>query len=218
MNKISLLFLLMLLQISTVFFAQSPCPDAPYVSHEGKVYHTVQIGNQCWLKENLNVGIMIDLVKNASYNKIVEKYCYGNDTNNCNIYGGLYQWKEAMQYATIPRSKGICPDEWHIPTLAEFQTLEAYVNNNADALKANGQEMSIGDDKNSSGFSALFGGYRSGNVTFENLNYSTHYWTSTEYSGTYTYFMYLSNDKSIIYFNRFNNQKGNGLSVRCIKD
>ena len=36
-----------------------PCPGMPTINYDGQVYHTVQIGNQCWLKQNLNIGKMI---------------------------------------------------------------------------------------------------------------------------------------------------------------
>jgi len=62
------------------------------VSYEGITYNTVQIGSQCWLKENLVVGTMIDSLQNQTSNSVIEKYCYNNDSTNCNTYGGLYQW------------------------------------------------------------------------------------------------------------------------------
>ena len=56
--------------------AVQPCPGTPTVTYYGKTYNTVQIGNQCWLKENLDVGTMINT--NSSSNKqtnngIIEK-------------------------------------------------------------------------------------------------------------------------------------------------
>ena len=49
------------------------------------------------MAENLNVGVMVDGKKDQSDNSKVERYCYGNDTTNCDKYGGLYQWAEMMQ-------------------------------------------------------------------------------------------------------------------------
>ncbi|MBK7631804.1 MAG: hypothetical protein IPJ23_14080 [Ignavibacteriales bacterium] len=87
------------------------------IIYEGKTYGTVLIGTQCWMKENLNVGTMIQGNSNQSNNGVKEKYCYNNDTANCSIYGGLYQWNEAMQYVTTEGARGICPEGW-IPTRA----------------------------------------------------------------------------------------------------
>jgi len=77
------------------------CIGIPTIIYEGKTYNSVQLGAQCWLKENLDVGIMILSNQNASDNGIIEKYCFNNDPNNCNIYGGLYKWNEAMAYSNI---------------------------------------------------------------------------------------------------------------------
>ena len=101
-----------------------PCPGTPTVTYEGKVYNTVQIFSQCWLKENLDVGVMIDNTLYQEDNGIIEKYCPENSEDSCAIYGGLYQWDEAMKYSTSEWSQGICPPGWHIPTDAETYVLE----------------------------------------------------------------------------------------------
>jgi uncharacterized protein (TIGR02145 family) len=100
-----------------------PCPGAPAVNYGGQIYATVQIGNQCWFKENLNVGLMIQSGMNSSNNAVTEKYCYDNLETNCNVYGGLYQWDEMMQYSTTSGIQGICPPAWHLPTIDELMTL-----------------------------------------------------------------------------------------------
>ncbi len=85
------------------------CPSS--VTYAGKKYNTVLIKNQCWLKENLDIGTMIDVSQDPSNDGTIQKYCYNNDLNNCATYGGLYQWNEAMEYKTTLGSKGICPEE-----------------------------------------------------------------------------------------------------------
>ena len=106
-------------QIDSITFTESgavswqPCPGIPTVTYAGKTYNTVQIGSQCWLKENLDVGTMINSTSSGyqqTNNSIIEKYCYDNNPANCETYGGLYEWPEAMQYSTTPGTKGICPD------------------------------------------------------------------------------------------------------------
>jgi uncharacterized protein (TIGR02145 family) len=91
-----------------------PCPGVPYVDYLGKRYNTVQIGPQCWLRENLDVGTMIPGDQQQTDNGEIEKYCYDNDPANCEIFGGLYQWKEMMAYS-MKSNQGICPPGWHIP-------------------------------------------------------------------------------------------------------
>jgi uncharacterized protein (TIGR02145 family) len=186
----------------------------PSVTYQGKLYNTVEIGSQCWLKENLDVGIIIQN-QNANNNGIIEKYCYNNDANNCNIYGGLYQWEEAMQYVTTEKTQGICPTGWHIPTKAEFETLAAAVNNNGNALKAIGQGTGSGAGTNTSGFSALLAGIPNYPGT---LGTNTTIWSSTDDNNNVVYAIRLAlNDlDGNIYLSYY--QKAHGNSVRCLKD
>ncbi len=51
---------------------------------------------------------MIPGANNMTNNGIIEKYCYDNNEANCDIYGGLYQWNEMMQYVTTEGVQGIC--------------------------------------------------------------------------------------------------------------
>jgi len=102
-----------------------PCPGMPTVSYEGQVYNTVQIFNQCWLKENLNVGSRINWWHAPQNNGVIEKFCYGNNPDNCDIYGALYSFQEMMDYYPSPGSQGICPEGWHIPSEYDFMILEA---------------------------------------------------------------------------------------------
>src|ERR1035437_1793744 len=139
------------------------------IYYAGKIYNTVTIGSQIWLKENLDIGTMINGTNGGTNsdgqqinNGTIEKYCYGNITANCTNYGGLYQWNEAMQYVTTEGTKGICPTGWHIPTEAEFATLATTVSNDENALKAVGQGTAPGAGTNTSGFSALLVGYYNG--------------------------------------------------------
>ena len=194
------------------------CTGTPSVSYEGKTYNTVQIGSQCWLRENLDVGIMIQMNQSAINNGTIEKYCYNDDPNNCNTYGGLYLWNEAMQYANAEKAQGICPTGWHIPSRAEFQTLAASVSSNSNALKATGQGSGNGVGTNTSGFSALLTGYRYrsySSIVFGALTYLTYFWSSTENTTGDACNMGLGfgSDITSYYY-----VKENGVSVRCIKD
>ena len=118
--------------------------SASKVNYGGKDYNTVLISNQCWLKENLDIGTRLNGSANSLDNGIIEKYCYNNDPANCTTYGGLYQWEEAMQYVTTEGAKGICPTGWHLPTLAEFTTLNLTVSGDGNSLKAIGQGSGSG--------------------------------------------------------------------------
>ncbi|MCK9426033.1 MAG: T9SS type A sorting domain-containing protein [Ignavibacteriaceae bacterium] len=195
------------------------CLGLPTVTYEDKTYNTVQIGAQCWLKENLNVGTMINSYNSADSmrnNGIIEKYCFRNDTANCSKYGGLYQWDEALTYNGTEKVQGICPSGWRIPTKSEGETLKASVNNDGNALKEVGEGTGSGIGTNTSGFSALLSGHRSSYGFFEFLATSTRFWSSTKYSTTAAFFMALSSDINATSFNDVN--KSYGFSIRCLKD
>jgi len=103
-----------------------PCSGIISITYAGQIYNIIPIGSQCWFKENLNVGLRIIASQSQTNNSIIEKYCYDNLDSNCDIYGGLYQWDEMMQYITTQGVQGICPTGWHLPTDAEFTTLTTY--------------------------------------------------------------------------------------------
>ena len=191
------------------------CPGT--VEYSGQIYNTVEIGDQCWLKENLNVGVMVDGSLDQTDNGTVEKYCDDNSNANCTTYGGLYQWNETMQYSTIEGSQGICPVGWHIPTLAEYNTLITSVGGDGNALKEVGQGTGAGAGTNTSGFSALLAGVcLPGSNPFGSLGIDGIFWSSTEYGTITAYILPLSNIDNVIEVHEF--VKRDGVSVRCIKD
>ncbi len=192
-----------------------PCAGLPTVNYGGQIYNTVQIGSQCWLRENLNIGSMIIIASTQTNNNVIEKYCYNNNSANCNTYGGLYQWDEAMQYTTNEKAQGICPNGWHIPSLAEIDTLRASIRNNGNSLKDVSQGNGSGTGTNISGFSALLAGYGSGGI-FSSLGNNTTFWGSTQYDASTALGLYLTDYDASIAFSYFN--KTSGFSVRCIKN
>ncbi len=162
------------------------CGDT--IQYGGQVYHTLAIGTQCWMKENLNVGTRIDGSQNQTDNNIIEKYCYDNLETNCAIYGGLYQWNELIQYAMpLPANQGICPNAWHIPTDTEFTTLFNFLGGAAVAggkLKEEGTAHWSAPNTgatNSSGFMGLPAGYRHAPNKFNNLSLNSYLWTTPKY-------------------------------------
>ncbi len=195
--------------------------------YAGEDYNTVLIGNQCWMAKNLNVGEMISGTGNApmSDDNIIEKYCYLNDPANCTIYGGLYQWNEAMQYTSTQATQGICPIGWHLPSDSEWTTMEAVVPSldKGSRISANEPLWDNGPLDGSAqfgsvGFVALPAGRRSSNNPFFEVNFKAYFWTSTEYSsnGNHAWLRYLESLNTNIFKDFFN--KSSGFSVRCVKD
>ncbi len=200
---------------------------------DGKQYLAIQIGTQCWMRQNLNYGTMIDGADDQADNSIPEKYCYNNVETQCDVYGGLYQWAEMVQYyngATNTTSwnpapqgmvQGLCPAGWHLPSDAEWATLIAQLGGDlvaGDALKEAGEthwaEGNTGT--NTSNFTALAGGLRMGTGLFGDQSYMGYFWASSEVTSTESWYLYLLfNDSGT---NNGSAVKTTGLSVRCLKD
>ena len=104
------------------------CGEELVDSRDGRIYDTTVIGSQCWMKDYLNVGTMLE--SGTTYpadNGIIEKWCYSNLPTFCDEDGGLYKWEEAMGYSETEGTQGICPTNWHIPSHDEWTTLERSV-------------------------------------------------------------------------------------------
>ncbi len=200
------------------------CGDQFTDFRDGRVYKTVEIGDQCWMAENLNSGIMITSSQQKD-NGIIDKYCYDNSLNKCNIYGGLYQWNEMMQYTTVEGCRGICPEGWHLPSNDEWTILVDFLGGEEIAggkMKKFGTSHWLSPNvgaTNESGFTALAGGNVSviyGAPHFSQLSISSQKWTSTYTNNNSARFWRILNSNTNIYSSSI--QKTQGLSVRCVKD
>jgi len=198
------------------------CGDAFVDARNGQSYTTVQIGTQCWMADNLNIGSRIDGANNQTDNSTIEKYCYNDDDANCTTYGGLYQWDEMMQYTTTAGVQGICPSGWSIPTDEEWTTLTNYLGGESIA---GGEMKEAGTTHwdspntgatNNSGFTALPGGLRHSSGSFYSFGGYGDWWSSTENSGTGAWRRYLSYDNDQV--SRSHYYKTFGFSVRCLKN
>ena len=191
------------------------------INYGMRTYGTVIIGTQCWMSENLNIGIHVSGTSNQTNDGAIEKYCYDNSVPYCNVYGGLYQWDELMQYATNEGVRGICPPGWHIPTDDEWTTLITTLGSVAGGkMKETGTthwQTPNTDATNSSGFTALPGGYcyRS-NGSFSYLGKYGIWASSTESTGTLAFYRHLYWETGTAL--QFQYTKTNGFSVRCLKD
>jgi len=216
-------YLIKMINEGELIYPSATC-GFPFIdSRNGQIYNTVQIGDQCWMAENLNIGTQIDGLVTMSDNSIIEKYCYDDDSMNCELYGGLYQWNEMMQYKTAQSEQGICPNGWHLPSDAEWFEMENYLDpsiNNPDITGWRGidcgEQLLAGG---SSGFEVLLAGKREWNTGgFTRMGERAHFWTSTinSYNPEDSWFRQLHNDETQIYRNGAS--KLYGVSVRCVKD
>jgi uncharacterized protein (TIGR02145 family) len=190
---------------------------------DGNVYKTVQIGTQVWMAENLKTTryrngdpIRTNLTDAAWSAVSTGAYAvYNNDAANNTTYGKLYNW-----YAVVD-SRNLCPVGWHIPSDAEWTTLENFLGGDGIAggkMKAvsNLWQSPNKGATNESGFSGLPGGFRDSIFTYDYVGNYGYWWSSTEGSTASAWFRYLGYGDGISA--RGNHYKRNGFSVRCLRD
>lgn len=146
-------------------------------SRDGKKYKTVKIGSQTWMLENF------------AYKADSGCWAYDNDSINVEKYGYLYNWETA---------KTISPIGWHLPSDAEWTTLETNLNGKI----------------NNNNFSVLPGGFRD-NGAFFNIGSTGLWWSASELDNAKAWIRGLNYGYSL-YSNSRN--KEYGLSIRCVKD
>ncbi len=195
------------------------------LDYGGQTYHTVIIGTQCWMKENLNIGKWTDESQQQTQtnNGVLEKYCYGNDFVNCDQWGGLYQWNEMMQYVRTEKARGICPPGWHIPSSEDWKALIRFLGGEDMAggkmkyTGSNGWATPNVGATNSSGFMALPGGYLDQMAQqWHDQNAGGYFWSSETISETTAVGVTLSYKTSHI--DLYEEYMPSALSVRCIRD
>ncbi|MFA4942030.1 MAG: FISUMP domain-containing protein [Patescibacteria group bacterium] len=191
------------------------------------VYDTVLINNQCWLKQNINIGTRVNGSGNQSNNSVLEKYCYSDNLANCATYGALYQWDEAMQYSETASAQGVCPTGWHIPTDTEQNDLDQYLTdlpNTCNSSRSGAWDCASAGTKlktsswggnNSFGFTALPAGYRYTDGSFYDQGSYANFWSSS-ISGSSAWNRGLYSGYSTV--NRIPYDQAYGFSVRCLKD
>jgi uncharacterized protein (TIGR02145 family) len=189
-------------------------------------YKSIKIGTQTWMAENLKVtkyrnGDPIVNVQsnNAWSNIMVGAYCiYDNLTDNSILYGKLYNW-----YA-VHDPRNLAPVGWHIPTIAEWNTLVSYLGGGliaGDKLKEVGSINWLSPGfpyvvSNKSGFTGLPGGLRYNYSTFDLSGQQGNWWSSTENDKATANSFTLVFDSNIADVPTL--EKTSGCSIRCIKD
>ena len=171
---------------------------------DGKIYRTVTIGSQTWMAENL------------AYKAKSGCYAYGWDSDNKKAnaakYGYLYEWKAA---------KKACPPGWHLPTKDEWEILIGYLGGeNVAGLEMKSPVGWAEDDTgtDSHGFSALPGGYRVDDGSFDQLGEGAHWWTATEADKYCAWDWAVLKGVKHISIGVYGKSAGGAFSVRGVKD
>ncbi|MBK9270939.1 MAG: fibrobacter succinogenes major paralogous domain-containing protein [Saprospiraceae bacterium] len=184
---------------------------------ENNLYDIVTIGTQCWMQSNLSLEAGMQKLTNTQEWEAASgpAWCYyENDINNGPLFGKLYN-RHAINKIKL------CPDGWHIPTMADWEKLISHLggyNEAGASLRKLDNLWSPGSPaSNSSGFSALPGGRRQPGAatSFIGLGSYAGFWASQADSNLNNVIIILSNNQIL----KFNFPELNvGLSCRCVKN
>ncbi len=176
------------------------------------------------MAENLNIGDFVYGILDQDDDSKIERYCYNDDTTNCDRDGGLYQWAEMMALPSEcnnklcadkiqPNHQGICPDGWRLLTYNDFY-IAWHAKTNTDGVK--GLRSGYFSGSNESGYSLIGAGFRSVDGSFKNRRVAE-YWSYPE-----------EDDETVVFSSGIGtsnyspgsgdvSNKLNGQSVRCVK-
>jgi uncharacterized protein (TIGR02145 family) len=184
--------------------------------YDGNIYNIVNIGSQKWMQESLKS------LHYADSSAIVGVMAYNNNETLVPTYGRLYTWYAAMNNSTTAGTQGACPNGWHLPTDAEWDTLINYLGGENVAgghLKEAGTSHWMSPNTaadNSSRFTALPGGmYFEGG--FHYLRYNVEFWSSSNSHDSYAWYRILYFDQPYIVRTDWFD-KNTTRSVRCLCD
>lgn len=220
------------------------CPEA-LTDIDGNRYGVVQIGNQCWMAENLRVihfpdgsalnngnSSMGDSLFSPTFTAHPDAFlgwyfAYNGDSKYTELYGYLYTWATVINGIDTLRNsegffQGIAPDGWHIPEMEEWRTLIDYLGGSNLAgykLKDPGSSLwrtSLPDTSRVSGFSALPGGCCLFNGSYIEEGQSSYFWTATPSIVNHAWHVLLSHHDSKANLLGHQDSKRFGYSVRCL--
>ena len=224
------------------------CGISTVSDYDGNVYPTVQIGDQCWMKENLRTthysdGTLIAPGTTAS-STVAYHYNSYHYASGVFFYIDLYNWKAVMRNFSSSQAnpsgvQGICPTGWHVPSYAEWEELVVFVRDQSQ-FWCDGDSFSIAkslgaksgwdnstnncavgynqNSNNATGFSALPTGCFA-SFDYYHIGSESFFWSATESE-------YYSTDRATYFGLNYDNDyvycpatyKSEGLSVRCLRD
>lgn len=201
----------------------APCERTPTVRDiDRNIYNTIQIGSQCWMQSNLKVtryrngNPIATGLDNKDWNTTqAGAYSFFNNLPQHDAtYGKLYNG------FAVSDGRRICPQGWHIPSDAEWSTLVDHLKGASGAggrmKTTTGWKSPNAGADNSSGFSALPGGFRSPEGYCISLGIDAYFWSSTAIGFSDAWVRGLNFNKEAV--SRIDFPRKSGFSVRCLRD
>lgn len=230
---------------SSVIMDGLACPGTPTVTDvDGNLYHTIAIGQQCWMKENLRTTKYYDetpipSATTATSSTARYRYYPGGDETNASTFGCLYNW-QAIMYGSVSSNTnpsnvtGVCPSGWHVPSNEEWTQLKVYVSSKNDN-RCGGNTQNIAkalastESWVSNSISCAVGDYAPNNNTTGfsalaagdnngNMGANANFWSCTQSNSNATaYAVQFVNTSPTMTVND-GAAKENGYSVRCVRN
>jgi len=177
---------------------------------DGNTYQTVKIGNQWWMADNFKA------TKTTSGQSIQEIYVYNNDNSNSTEFGRLYTWSAAV-IAT--------PVGWHLPTKEEWEEMINFLGGQSIAggkMKETGTldwNAPNTGASNSSGLTAVAGGFRGGDENYYSIGEHGSYWgTANNAQDPYCVYLYNNAANVVTEVSPIDKTSGIAFAVRYVKD
>ena len=203
-------------------------PDVEYGtfvdSRDNQIYKMVKIGSQVWMAENLNYA---DSVNYPSMKK--RSRCYVDNADSCAKYGRYYSWAAAMDSLntgcgygkncspTYP-VQGVCPNGWHLPTKAEYETLVEAVDGRGNMLKSMNAGWPEASDDYGFSVTPTSGFDVTGEPHPDYWGVDANVWSATQSSKTGAYYLYFVDYRNAAELWDGDGEKNIARSVRCLKD
>ena len=193
------------------------------VKVQNKEVWTIHVGDQVWMAKNLDVDVP-------------GSFCYGGDSTNCAKYGRLYMWSAAMKLPqeygeksardSVKRThRGLCPNGWHIPSIYDFERLNAYIKDIDEAVGV-GTNLKARDvwpesdnslpGENGFGFNALPSGILPAYAAFVGKDSMTGFWSTAEKDSVSAFYWSIRYDEDDLM--RDSSGKVAAFPVRCLMD
>ena len=239
----------LLFPVASPFDGHSCSAERFITDFDNNIYNTVQIGNQCWMRENLRTTHYANgdtILEGGELLSESQPYRYTphNDVNTISTYGYRYNWNAVMHGANSSETnpsgvQGICPDGWHVPSIAEWQQLSDYVSS-VYAYRCDERESyiakalasatdwgitnttfdcAIGNNteaNNATGFSALPAGIT--DPDFNGFEFCTVFWSATVADEEYNFSWFRSLFSPSAIMDVWQRPQYSGFSVRCVRD
>ncbi len=167
-------------------------------ARDGQSYPLVEIAGLTWFARNLNYAYP-------------GSYCYADDEANCQRYGRLYRWEDAL---------AACPPGWHVSTDFEWQKLELALGMTFGDLETindrgtdQGSQLAEGGK---TGFNYDLPGYRDPAGVYKSMGEAMAVWNANESDFGTAWHRDLRPERTGIWRSRVN--KEYALTVRCVKN